>query len=61
MLALSGPTTARRDERSVDDTGGWGGITLAHNLRSPEQVDALLADAREAGAVIAREGRHHLL
>jgi len=40
----------------VEDGGGWGGITLAHNVRSPEEVDALLASARAAGATIAREG-----
>jgi catechol 2,3-dioxygenase-like lactoylglutathione lyase family enzyme len=36
------------------DSGGWGGITLAHNVGSPEEVDALLAEARAAGATIAR-------
>ena len=40
----------------VEDGGGWGGITLAHNVRSPEEVDALLAGAGAAGATIAREG-----
>ena len=40
----------------VDDRGGWGGITLAHNVRSPAEVDAVLAQARAAGARIGREG-----
>jgi catechol 2,3-dioxygenase-like lactoylglutathione lyase family enzyme len=36
--------------------GGHGapGIELAHNVRSPEEVDALLAAAERAGGTIAR-------
>jgi predicted lactoylglutathione lyase len=36
--------------------GGHGapGIELAHNVRSPEEVDALLAEAERAGATIIR-------
>src|SRR6202163_2655081 len=36
--------------------GGHGapGIELAHNVRSPPEVDALLADAKRAGATIVR-------
>ncbi len=49
-----------RDELAADsavaDTGGWGGITLAHNVRSPEEVDAVLAEAARAGATIGRPG-----
>jgi catechol 2,3-dioxygenase-like lactoylglutathione lyase family enzyme len=33
-------------------------MTLAHNVGSPEQVDALLADARAAGAVLVKRGAH---
>jgi uncharacterized protein len=40
----------------ADDTGGWGGITLAHNVRSPADVDAVLAEAEAAGAEIRRPG-----
>lgn len=40
----------------VEDGGGWGGITLAHNVRSPEDVDAVLAEAAAAGATIGRPG-----
>jgi uncharacterized protein len=36
--------------------GRLGGVTLAYNVRSPEEVDAVLAEAREAGATIARSG-----
>lgn len=36
--------------------GGHGapGIELAHNVRSPEEVDAVLADAERAGGTIRR-------
>jgi uncharacterized glyoxalase superfamily protein PhnB len=44
------------EDSGVEDGGGWGGVTLAHNVRSPEEVDAVLAQAREAGAAIARSG-----
>ena len=27
-------------DSAVTDGGGWGGVTLAHNVRSPEEVDA---------------------
>jgi predicted lactoylglutathione lyase len=43
-------------DSGVQDRGGWGGVTLAHNVGSPEQVDAVLAQARAAGAAIPREG-----
>jgi uncharacterized protein len=55
VLALWG-----RDELTADtavaDSGGWGGVTLAHNVRSPAEVDAVLAEASSAGASIARAG-----
>jgi uncharacterized protein len=37
------------------DAGGWGGVTLAYNARSREEVDAVVAEARAAGGHIARE------
>ncbi len=43
-------------DSGLEDTGGWGGVTLAHNVRSPAEVDAVIAEARAAGATIAREG-----
>lgn len=42
-------------DSAVVDSGGWGGITLAHNVSSPGEVDAVIAQARQAGAVIGRE------
>jgi hypothetical protein len=44
------------DDSRVDDNGGWGGIALAHNVGSPAEVDAVLADAEAAGASIGRPG-----
>jgi predicted lactoylglutathione lyase len=44
------------EDSGVEDSGGWGGVTLAHNVRSPAEVDALIEDARRAGARIARAG-----
>ena len=43
-------------DSGVKDAGGWGGVTLAHNVRSPAEVDTVLAEAQEAGASIARSG-----
>lgn len=40
----------------VEDSGGWGGVTLAHNVRSPGEVDAVLERAAAAGATIGRQG-----
>ena len=40
----------------VDDSGGWGGVTLAYNVNSPEEVDAVLDEADAAGATIGRAG-----
>jgi len=39
----------------VPDSGGWGGVTLAYNVRSPAEADAVIEEARAAGATIARE------
>jgi len=39
----------------MEDAPGWGGITLALNLGSPEEVDAVAEEARTAGATIGRE------
>jgi catechol 2,3-dioxygenase-like lactoylglutathione lyase family enzyme len=44
------------EDTVVPDGGGWGGVTLAHIVRSPEEVDAILEHARAAGATISRPG-----
>ena len=44
------------EDSAVEDTGGWGGITLAHNVGSHAEVDAVIAEAEAAGATIGRPG-----
>jgi hypothetical protein len=44
------------EDTGVQDSGGWGGITLAYNTRSPEEVDAVLAEAAAAGGAVLRPG-----
>ncbi len=46
---------ALAEDSGVQDSGGWGGMTLAHNVRSPEEVDSVVEEARAAGANIVRE------
>jgi uncharacterized protein len=55
VLALWGREKLAEDS-VVEDNGGWGGVTLAHNVGSPEEVDAILAEAYAAGAEIGRDG-----
>jgi catechol 2,3-dioxygenase-like lactoylglutathione lyase family enzyme len=44
------------EDSAVTDGGGWGGVTLAHNVGSPAEVDAVIDEARAAGAKIGRPG-----
>jgi hypothetical protein len=44
------------EDSCMEDNGGWGGVTLAHNVRSPAEVDAVIAEAEAAGATIGRRG-----
>ncbi len=48
--------TKLAEDSAVADPGGWGGVTLAHNVASPAEVDAILDAARGAGATIGRLG-----
>jgi catechol 2,3-dioxygenase-like lactoylglutathione lyase family enzyme len=43
------------EDSTVEDSKGWGGVTLAHNVRTPAEVDAVIDEARSAGARIGRE------
>lgn len=43
------------EDSRVQDGGGWGGVTLALNVGSPEEVRGVIEEARAAGANIARE------
>jgi predicted lactoylglutathione lyase len=47
-------------KQNAEDSGvelgtGYGGVTLAHNVRSPAEVDKVIEQAREAGGTITRE------
>ena len=55
ILALWGRAELATDS-AVTDAGGWGGVTLAHNVGSPAAVDAVLREAAAAGARIGRVG-----
>jgi uncharacterized protein len=55
VLALWGREQLAEDS-VVEDSGGWGGVTLAHNVGSPEEVDRVIEQARAAGAEIGRPG-----
>jgi catechol 2,3-dioxygenase-like lactoylglutathione lyase family enzyme len=43
------------EDSTVVDRSGWGGVTLAFNTRTPAEVDAVIDEARAAGARIGRE------
>lgn len=43
------------EDSEVEDSGGWGGVTLAYNTRTREEVDEVIEEARAAGATIGRE------
>jgi uncharacterized glyoxalase superfamily protein PhnB len=54
IVALWGRGKLAKDS-GVEDGGGWGGVTLAYNVRSPEEVDRVIEEARGAGATVPRE------
>ena len=53
IVALWGRAQLAEDS-VVQDAGGWGGVTLAYNVRSPEEADAVMAEAAAAGATVVR-------
>ena len=55
IFALWGRAQLEEDS-AVTDAHGWGGITLAYNARSPDEVDAVLREAETAGATVPRAG-----
>ncbi len=55
VVALWSRTKLAADANIRDDTpDGFGGITLAHNVRDHREVDAILKAARDAGATITK-------
>jgi uncharacterized protein len=53
IVALWGREQLTEDS-GVEDSGGWGGVTLAYNTRAHAEVDAVVREAERAGATIAR-------
>jgi len=52
------PRELLAEDATVSAEGsGFAGFTLAHNVRSPEEVDATLAEAVEAGATLKKPGQ----
>lgn len=42
------------EDSGVDETAGWGGVALAHNVSTPGEVDTVVEQARSAGATVTR-------
>ncbi len=43
------------EDSGVADLGGSSGFTLAHNVRSPNEADAIAEEVRTAGGTVTRE------
>ena len=54
VIALFGRRDLAADAQIDDDESTFGGIALAHNVRSRDDVDAVLAEAAAAGAAILK-------
>ncbi|MCB9680607.1 MAG: VOC family protein [Alphaproteobacteria bacterium] len=57
VIALWPRTDLAADSGVSTDTGDAVGIALAHNTRSPAEVDQVLDDARAAGATVVKPGQ----
>jgi predicted lactoylglutathione lyase len=55
VVALWDRAMLAADSGVTDSGSGFGGIGLAHNVRSPAEVDAVIEQARAAGASVTRE------
>ncbi len=54
VLALFGRRQLAADARAPPEGSGFGGVTLAYNARSRDDVDAVLQEAERAGARILK-------
>src|SRR5947209_5317600 len=54
VLVLWGRQKLAEDMGIDDSSDGWGGIALAHNVGSREEVERIVDQARGAGAAITR-------
>jgi uncharacterized protein len=55
VLVLWSREKLAKDSGIVDDGTGWGGVALAHNVASREEVHRVIEEARRNGAEISRE------
>lgn len=56
-LALYAREALAEDAGVPAEGSGFAGVTLAHNVESPERVDAVLEEAEAAGATITKPGQ----
>jgi catechol 2,3-dioxygenase-like lactoylglutathione lyase family enzyme len=56
IIGLFGRRELAADAQIEDDESTFGGIALAHNVRSRDEVDTVLAEAAAAGAAILKSG-----
>jgi catechol 2,3-dioxygenase-like lactoylglutathione lyase family enzyme len=54
VFSLWGREDLAKDSE-MTDSGGWGGVTLAHNVRSTAEVDEIAEQVRAAGGNVLRE------
>jgi uncharacterized protein len=54
MIVALWPRDLLAEDTVVEDNGGWGGITLAYNTSSAEEVDEVIAQAEAAGSTVGR-------
>jgi uncharacterized protein len=55
VLVLWARDKLAADSGIDDDGSSWGGIALAHNVASREEVDAIVEQAQTNGATVTRE------
>jgi catechol 2,3-dioxygenase-like lactoylglutathione lyase family enzyme len=56
-LSLYPRAALAEDAQVAPEGGGFRGFTLAHNVRSPEEVDRTLDEAVAAGATLLKPGQ----
>lgn len=54
ILALFGRAALAEDMHVAADGGGFAGFSLAHNVRSREEVDRVMAEAQALGATVLK-------
>jgi hypothetical protein len=57
VLALFGRAALADDAGMADSEAGFSGVTLAHNVGSEAEVDAVLAEAVAAGGRLVKSGQ----